>query len=396
MNWTPDNDLLNQTIELGLECARELQETFHSESIPNADSDVMESLLLLCQAAGTLYYLGEEARAEALPVAGCAPVIHGTLAAWHGDELHRAYVDFLQLERQLPAATVPREGDDNGLRTSLFEEVVNCLRERDRVQLQWKGAWVLTKTEPTLSEDFQDILALFDDKVRDCLHFLIPMNVRRQNRVLWARPDRLVDFWWWEQGFEFPQDALRSFFTAAEILRQFPKARSFFESLCESSEQLDRLLRLTPETVQQAIHPSLRERLKPRSTPQDESPLQNLRLAAKSLSVGIHSFAIVQEKGVLLQNEHFSLIAGDDTLTVLLRAPYDAERDVFSFLPTAYIEVPGESRHILPQDEQHGVFATFSFSHPLFEQVQGTLWVQCMDLQVSLDLCTIERPDHAE
>ena len=385
MTWTPDTELLNHTLKLGMECTSELQEAFRTGSIPDADSDGMESLTLLCQAAGTLYYLGEEARAESWPVAGCTPVINGALAGLEGDELHRATMDFLMLERRLPAAVVPREDGDEGLRIALFEEVISCLRERDRVQLQLKGAMVLTKTEPTLSENFQDILALFDGKVRDSLHFHIPMNVRRQNRVLWARPDRLVDFWWWEQGFEFPQDALGSLFRAAEIVRLFPGARAFFERLCESGDQIDRLLRLPVEKFQGGNRPSLRERLQPRKQPQEQ-----VALAAKGLTGNS------EERRILHENEHFSVIAQPDQLTVLLQAPYDAERDAFPFLPTAYIELPGESQHLLPQEQQRGVFASFRFSNPLFENLEGTLWVQCTDLQVSLELGTLAEAEHDE
>ena len=108
------------------------------------------------------------------------------------------------------------------------------------------------------------------------------------------------------------------------------------------------------------------------------------------MAIAAKQITRVNPENVLVQNDHFQLIAENDTLTVLLHGPYDDARDAFLFLPVAYIEIPGESQPILPFEQERGVFARFRLSHPLlFDRFHGTLWVQCMDEQIPLDLSTL-------
>lgn len=113
---------------------------FATGEVPEVNSETFENVLLLCEAAGTLYYLGEEAHVQKWHLNNGVSIITAVLQAWPADEFQQAYEDFLKLERQLPSVSIPSEHTDESLQSAFFEEIVACLRPRDRIQLIAQGA----------------------------------------------------------------------------------------------------------------------------------------------------------------------------------------------------------------------------------------------------------------
>ncbi len=111
-----------------------------------------------------------------------------------------------------------------------MREVIDALRIRDRVELEWMGAERLGLVED-FSGDAVSARGSFDECVSTDLWQLVPLGDLRTTEVLWMQPCFHQRFWWRSRGAQFTYDSILTQMEA--FLKTFPDARQMAEQLQE-------------------------------------------------------------------------------------------------------------------------------------------------------------------
>ncbi len=397
MNWTPDAELLEQTTQLGEQLLKTLCETDSSTMEQNPDA--MEDWNLFLEVAGTLFYLDQSGWVRER-VGACDSLqflVENPLGFWNPDSLGDL-AELFDLELALTdAALIPGDPEEQadsegtGTKQELAERVIEVLRRRDRVQLQLAGARAISGRMQELSPEVVEIIEEFDEQLKNFLYLMIPVNHVRQHRVLWVRPETSTDFWWWEKGYTFPENALESFHTACEVMRVFPESRRLMELIEEQNRKLDewtwKLAATkageTPETGMLRLLEALNTVV---ADAADDTPCA-LCLAAEPLYTGYPWKS-------LREFEDFTLQGTPGFMRILLRSPirYSPE-STEEPKPVATIEFPGDSGVLLPCNQETGRSAEFDLSSDLFRKwnYEGQLKVRCRSHLVTISLSELFR-----
>ncbi len=293
--WTPDEELLHETVE----AFDQMASTATDGEKPEHDRD--PGALGALERLGTLVFLDRRAEAKGLIQAAGEPfrrAVVDAMARLDGSELDEAAGELLRAVTDLAAAE-PQDRPD------IEDRLVEALRVRDEAELVIEGARQVLGEPLELPLALEAALMSYDELVAEESWTLLGLGSRRAARSAWAAPRFRRRLWWWHRGADLPSEASEGLGMVARLIQLFPAAREELERLLRAEATLKELTRPTPTA--RVISPGAR-----RAGPELAELTKRYALAAAT-----------SRDDVVYEHEAFTLTLLDDVLVLNLARDAD-------------------------------------------------------------------------